>query len=153
MALGRNTEAAREGVDLGHEGAGHGYRWIHYQSVTEDVEREHLRHCVDIVSKLLGRHPEGWYTGRDSPNTLRLVAEEGGFLYDSDYYGDDLPFWTNVALGNGQTRPQLMGPYTPETNDMRFASAPVFNSSQQFYCSLKDPFDVLYAEGQSHTTR
>jgi len=149
MALERNPDAARAFVELGHEIACHGYRWIHYQNVPESVEREHMKQCVDVVSRLLGRHPEGWYTGRDSPNTLRLVAEEGGFLYDSDYYGDDLPFWTEVELGDGRMHPQLMVPYTLDTNDMRFASPQGFNSAEQFFTYLKDAFDVLYAEGET----
>ncbi len=147
MALERHPEAAQAFVELGHEVACHGYRWIHYQSVPEDVEREHMQRCVARITRLLGRHPEGWYTGRDSPNTLRLVAEEGGFLYDSDYYGDDLPFWTRVALSDGTHKPQLIVPYTLDTNDMRFASAQGFNSGDQFFTYLKDAFDVLYEEG------
>jgi putative urate catabolism protein len=149
MALERNPEAAQAFVELGHEVACHGYRWIHYQDVPESIEREHMQRCIEVVTKLLGRHPEGWYTGRDSPNTLRLVAEEGGFLYDADYYGDDLPFWTNVDLGNGKTRPQLIVPYTLDTNDMRFAAPQGFNSGEQFFTYLKDAFDVLYAEGET----
>lgn len=147
MALERNPDVARAFVELGHEIACHGYRWIHYQSVAEDVEREHLQHCVAVVEALIGRHPDGWYTGRDSPNTRRLVVEEGGFLYDSDYYGDDLPFWTKVDLTHGGTKPQLIIPYTLDTNDMRFASPQGFNSGEQFFTYLKDAFDVLYAEG------
>ncbi|MBV6304316.1 allantoinase PuuE [Candidimonas humi] len=147
MALQRNPEAARAFVELGHEIACHGYRWIHYQSVAEELEREHMRRCVEIVTQLIGRHPDGWYTGRDSPNTLRLVAEEGGFLYDADYYGDDLPFWTEVQLSDGSSKPQLMVPYTLDTNDMRFASPQGFNSGEQFYQYLRDAFDVLYEEG------
>jgi len=148
MALERNPEVARAFVALGHEVACHGYRWIHYQDVPEHIEREHMRRCVEVVSALLGRHPEGWYTGRDSPNTRRLVVQEGGFLYDSDYYGDDLPFWTEVDMGNNQRQPQLIVPYTLDTNDMRFASPQGFNSGEQFFNYLKDAFDVLYAEGQ-----
>jgi peptidoglycan/xylan/chitin deacetylase (PgdA/CDA1 family) len=106
-----------------------------------------LQRCVEVVSRLLGRHPEGWYTGRDSPNTRRLVAQEGGFLYDSDYYGDDLPFWTLVELDDQVKKPQLIVPYTLDTNDMRFASPQGFNSGEQFFTYLKDAFDVLYAEG------
>ncbi|WP_425330988.1 allantoinase PuuE [Allopusillimonas ginsengisoli] len=147
MALERHPEAAQAFVELGHEIACHGYRWIHYQSVPEDVEREHMQRCVERITHLLGRHPEGWYTGRDSPNTLRLVAEEGGFLYDSDYYGDDLPFWARVQLGDGTYKPQLIVPYTLDTNDMRFASPQGFNSGDQFFTYLKDAFDVLYEEG------
>jgi putative urate catabolism protein len=148
MALERNPEVARAFVELGHEVACHGYRWIHYQNTPEHIEREHMRQCVEVVSALLGHHPEGWYTGRDSPNTRRLVVQEGGFLYDSDYYGDDLPFWTEVQLDNNQKKPQLIVPYTLDTNDMRFASPQGFNSGEQFFNYLKDAFDVLYAEGQ-----
>jgi len=148
MALERHPELARAFVELGHEVACHGYRWIHYQSVSEEIEREHMRQCVEVITRLLGRHPEGWYTGRDSPNTLRLVAEEGGFLYDSDYYGDDLPFWVRVPMTDGSSRSQLMVPYTLDTNDMRFASPQGFNSGDQFFTYLKDAFDVLYAEGE-----
>lgn len=149
MALERNPEVAQAFVELGHEIACHGYRWIHYQDVQESIEREHMQRCIEVVTKLIGHHPEGWYTGRDSPNTLRLVAEEGGFLYDADYYGDDLPFWTSVDLGNGKTHPQLMVPYTLDTNDMRYAAPQGFNSGEQFFTYLKDAFDVLYAEGET----
>ncbi|MYN12518.1 allantoinase PuuE [Pusillimonas sp. TS35] len=147
MALERHPEVARAFVELGHEIACHGYRWIHYQHTDIETERAHMQQCIQVVSELLGRHPEGWYTGRDSPNTLRLVAEEGGFLYDSDYYGDDLPFWKNVPLGDGTEKPQLIIPYTLDTNDMRFASFQGFNSGDQFFTYLKDAFDTLYAEG------
>ena len=147
MALERNPEVARAFVELGHEVACHGYRWIHYQSVEESIEREHMGRCVEVVSTLLGRHPEGWYTGRDSPNTRRLVMEEGGFLYDSDYYGDDLPFWTQVEMKDNTKKPQLIVPYTLDTNDMRFASPQGFNSGEQFFNYLKDAFNVLYVEG------
>ncbi len=147
MALERHPEAAQAFVELGHEIAAHGYRWIHYQSVAKEVEREHMQRCIQVLTALTGHHPYGWYTGRDSPNTRALVAEEGGFLYDSDYYGDDLPFWTEVALDSGAVKPQLIIPYTLDTNDMRFASAQGFNTGEQFYTYLKDAFDVLYAEG------
>ncbi len=93
--------------------------------------------------------PAGWYTGRDSPNTRRLVVENGHLLYDSDYYGDDLPFWSQVRGVDGSTTPHLVVPYTLDANDMRFASAQGFNSSEQFYTYLKDSFDVLYAEGET----
>ncbi|TCT05767.1 allantoinase PuuE [Paralcaligenes ureilyticus] len=149
MALERNPDVARAFVELGHEIACHGYRWIHYQSVPEALEREHIQRCTEVVSKVLGRHPEGWYTGRDSPNTRRLVMEEGGYLYDSDYYGDDLPFWTQVELKDGVKKPQLIVPYTLDTNDMRFASPQGFNCGEQFFTYLKDAFDVLYAEGDT----
>ena len=147
MALERNPEVARAFVELGHEIACHGYRWLHYQNVPEPIEREHMQRCVEVVSSLLGRHPEGWYTGRDSPNTRRLVMEEGRFLYDADYYGDDLPFWMPVTMRDQQQKWQLVVPYTLDSNDMRFASPQGFNSGDQFFCYLKDAFDVLYAEG------
>ncbi|MGH8814463.1 MAG: allantoinase PuuE [Advenella sp.] len=149
MALERNPDVARAFVELGHEIACHGYRWLHYQDVAEPIEREHMQRCVQVISTLLGRHPEGWYTGRDSPNTRRLVMEEGGFLYDSDYYGDDLPFWTPVTLQDHSQKWQLVVPYTLDTNDMRFAAAQGFNSGEQFFTYLKDAFDVLYAEGET----
>lgn len=147
MALERNPEVARAFVALGHEIACHGYRWIHYQNVPEKIEREHFEKCIQIVSDLIGHHPFGWYTGRDSPNTLRMVANEGQFLYSSDYYGDDLPFWTKVKIDDGSFRPQLMVPYTLDTNDMRFASPQGFNTADHFFHYLRDAFDVLYAEG------
>jgi allantoinase len=147
MALERHPEAASAFVELGHEIACHGYRWIHYQSMPEEIERAHMQRCVEVIRALTGRHPEGWYTGRDSPNTRRLVVEEGGFLYDSDYYGDDLPFWTEVTKSDGKVRPHLVVPYTLDTNDMRFATAQGFNSGEQFLAYLKDSFDILYEEG------
>ncbi|MAK56011.1 MAG: allantoinase PuuE [Pusillimonas sp.] len=147
MALERHPEAAQAFVELGHEVACHGYRWIHYQSMPESIEREHMQRCVEVITNLLGEHPQGWYTGRDSPNTRRLVVEEGQFLYDSDYYGDDLPFWTQVELQDGTVKPHLVVPYTLDTNDMRFATPQGFNTGEHFFSYLKDAFDVLYAEG------
>jgi len=149
MALERNPDVARAFVELGHEIAGHGYRWIHYQNVPEHIEREHMLLCIEVIKSITGSHPQGWYTGRDSPNTRRLVVEEGGFLYDSDYYGDDLPFWTEVERSDGSLRPHLVVPYTLDTNDMRFATAQGFNTGEHFFSYLKDAFDVLYAEGES----
>jgi len=148
MALERNPEAATAFVELGHELACHGYRWLHYQNADVGLEREHMQRCVEIISHLTGSHPAGWYTGRDSPNTRRLVVEEGGFLYDADYYGDELPFWTEVRLGNGQSKPHLVVPYTLDANDMRFASPQGFNTGEHFFQYLKDSFYVLYAEGE-----
>lgn len=148
LALERNPDVARAFVQLGHEIACHGYRWIHYQSVPEDVERDHMQRCVEIVRSLVGEHPHGWYTGRDSPNTRRLVADEGGFLYDSDYYGDDLPFWMEVTKTSGDVSPHLVIPYTLDVNDMRFATPQGFNTGKHFFTYLKDTFDVLYAEGE-----
>jgi putative urate catabolism protein len=147
MALERHPEVAQAFVELGHEIACHGYRWIHYQSMPESIEREHMQRCIAVITALLGVHPKGWYTGRDSPNTRRLVVEEGQFLYDSDYYGDDLPFWTQVELRDGTVKPHLVVPYTLDTNDMRFATPQGFNTGDHFFSYLKDAFDVLYAEG------
>jgi allantoinase len=151
MALQRNPEAVAAFRELGHEIACHGLRWISYQNMDEATERAHMREAVDIMRELTGEAPLGWYTGRDSPNTRRLVVEHGGFAYDADHYGDDLPFWQNVAFtgsdGAPAERPHLVVPYTLDTNDMRFAAMQGFNSGTQFFDYLKDAFDVLYAEG------
>lgn len=147
MALQRNPEVAAAFAELGHEIAGHGWRWILYQNVPEDVEREHLRLTVEAIERLTGARPLGWYTGRDSPNTRRLVAEHGGFLYDSDYYGDDLPLWTTVTKSDGSVVPHLIVPYTLDANDMRFAMPQGFQNGDTFFSYLRDAFDVLYAEG------
>ncbi|WP_049623060.1 allantoinase PuuE [Frateuria defendens] len=149
MALERNPEATAAFVELGHEIACHGWRWIHYQDMDEATEREHMRRAVEIQTRLTGQAPLGWYTGRDSPNTRRLVAEHGGFAYDSDYYGDDLPFWTEVTVAGGERRPHLVVPYTLDSNDMRFATPQGFNTAEHFYTYLRDSFDVLYAEGEA----
>ena len=113
MALERNREVTSAFVELGHEIAAHGWRWIHYQEIDEETEREHMRIACEIIQQLIGEAPSGWYTGRDSPNTRRLVVEHGGFLYDADYYGDDLPFWTKVKTTQGEVRSHLVIPYTP----------------------------------------
>ncbi|MDJ0832962.1 MAG: allantoinase PuuE [Gammaproteobacteria bacterium] len=149
MALSRNLDLVDELQRLGHEIACHGLRWIHYQDIDIYTERTHIQQAVEMLQNLTGEHPLGWYTGRDSPNTRSLVAEEGGFLYDSDYYGDDLPFWTLVDLPDASIppKPQLVIPYTLDTNDMRFATAQGFNSGDQFFSYLRDSFDVLYEEG------
>lgn len=148
-ALQRHPDLTAEFQRLGHEIACHGLKWIHYQNVGIDIEREHMREAVKVFQELTGEHPLGWYTGRDSPNTRSLVVEHGGFLYDSDNYGDDLPFWTQVDLPNGGTKqPQLVVPYTLDTNDMRFATPQGFNSGEQFFSYLKDTFGVLYREGE-----
>ena len=147
MALQRHPDVTRAFVELGHEIACHGWRWIHYQGIDEATEREHMRIGMEIIRQLTGNAPLGWYTGRDSPNTRRLVVEHGGFRYDADYYGDDLPFWTEVATGDGRRVPHLVVPYTLDANDMRFASPQGFNTAQHFFEYLRDSFDVLYAEG------
>jgi putative urate catabolism protein len=147
MALERHPELTRAFVELGHEVACHGWRWIHYQGMDEETEREHMRIGVELVERLTGARPLGWYTGRDSPNTRRLVADFGGFLYDSDYYGDDLPFWTRVTRTDGAEVDHLVVPYTLDANDMRFATPQGFNTGDHFLQYLTDTFDVLYAEG------
>lgn len=147
MALERHPELVVALGALGHEIACHGWRWIHYQNFDEAQEREHMRIAVEVFKRITGHAPVGWYTGRDSPNTRRLVVEHGGFTYDSDYYGDDLPFWTNVTTLSGKTVPHLVVPYALDTNDMRFATAQGFNTGEDFFQYLRDAFDVLYAEG------
>lgn len=147
MALKRNPDAVAAFRELGHEIACHGLRWISYQNVDEATERAHMIEAVAIIRELTGEAPLGWYTGRDSPNTRRLVVEHGGFAYDADHYGDDLPFWQQVETGAGRRVPHLVVPYTLDTNDMRFAAMQGFNSGTQFFDYLKDAFDVLYAEG------
>lgn len=148
MALERNPEATAAFRELGHEIACHGWRWIHYQEVPEAVEREHMAIGMALMERLTGERPLGWYTGRDSPNTRRLVADYGGFLYDSDYYGDDLPFWTRVTKTDGNTTPHLIVPYTLDANDMRFSLPQGFSHGEEFFQYLKDSFDALYAEGE-----
>jgi len=148
MAMQRNPELTTACLELGHEIASHGWRWIHYQNMDIDEERRHLENAVRIHTELTGAPPLGWYLGRDSPNTRRLVAEHGGFLYNADYYGDDLPFWMEVEISNGSRVPQLIVPYTLDANDMRFATPQGFNTATQFYDYLRDSFDVLYAEGE-----
>ena len=147
MALQRHPELTAAFREAGHEIACHGWRWISYQNIDEAVEREHMRIGMEIITQLTGERPLGWYTGRDSPNTHRLVADYGGFEYDSDYYGDDLPLWMKVRKTDGTVVPQLIVPYTLDTNDMRFSSAQGFAQGDDFFTYLKDSFDVLYAEG------
>ncbi|MEO7335106.1 MAG: allantoinase PuuE [Caldimonas sp.] len=148
MALQRNPELVQAFLQGGHEIACHGWRWIHYQHMSEAKERRHVEIGTQIIRDLTdGAWPLGWYTGRDSPNTKRLVADQGGYVYDSDYYGDDLPFWMPVQRTDGQTEQRLIVPYALDTNDMRFASMQGFNTGDHFYAFLKDAFDVLYVEG------
>jgi putative urate catabolism protein len=142
MALERNPAAALAMVEAGHEIAAHGWRWIGYHEVDEATEREHLQRAIATIERLTGQRPLGWYCGGTSERTARLVAEEGGFLYDADSYADDLPYWTKVA-----GRDHLIVPYALDTNDMRFATAQGFNTGEQFFTYLRDSFDALYAEG------
>ena len=142
MALERNPQVAEAVMKAGHEICSHGYRWIDYRDVPDEIEREHLHKAIEIIQRLTGERPLGWYTGRTSENTRRLVVEEGGFLYDADDYNDDLPFWTQV-----QGTDHLVVPYTLDANDMRFATPQGFNSGEQFLGYLRDAFDTLYEEG------
>jgi len=142
MAMERNPDAVAAMIEGGHEIACHGWRWIDYQFVDADTERAHLRAAVESIRRMTGRGPLGWYTGRASPNTRRLVVEHGGFLYDADSYADDLPYWVRVS-----GTPHLVVPYAFDTNDMRFAMANGFNTGEEFYAYLRDAFDVFYAEG------
>ncbi len=142
MAMERNPAVVEALLEAGHEIASHGWRWINYQDVPERVEREHMMRAIEIHRRLTGERPLGWYTGRTSPNTRRIAADDGGFLYDADDYSDDLPFW--VRPGRNA---QLIVPYTLEANDMRFSGTGL-NTGEQFYSYLKDAFDVLYAEGE-----
>ncbi|MDP9928561.1 allantoinase PuuE [Variovorax paradoxus] len=147
MALERYPELAAAFKELGHEIACHGWRWIHYQNLDEATEREHMRMGMEAIEKLTGERALGWYTGRDSPRTRRLVADYGGFEYDSDYYGDDLPFWMKVQKTDGTVVPQLIVPYTLDCNDMRFALPQGYSHADPFFQYMKDTFDALYAEG------
>jgi len=146
MALERNPAAVAVMLEDGHEIASHGWRWISYQQMDEKTEREHVSRAVVVIKRLTGTAPEGWYTGRDSPNTRRLVVEHGGFVYDADSYADDLHYPAEVETKNG-VKSHLVVPYTLDTNDMRFATPQGFNSGGQFFAYLRDAFNVLYAEG------
>lgn len=145
MALERNPQAVEAMLKAEWEIASHGYRWIDHQFMHEEEEREQIARAIEIHQQVTGSRPLGWYTGRDSPNTRRLIQEQGGFLYDSDSYADDLPYWTDGPRG-----PHLVIPYTLDSNDMRFATAQGFHTGEQFFTYLKDSFDTLYEEGASH---
>lgn len=146
-ALQRSPEVCAAFDELGHEIACHGLKWIHYQNLDAEIERAHMAEAMDIMKTLTGSRPLGWYTGRDSPNTHRLVADYGGFEYDSDYYGDDLPFWMKVKKSDGTDAHQLIVPYTLDVNDMRFSLPQGYSHADPFYQYMKDSFDTLYAEG------
>ena len=142
MALERHPDACAAMLDAGHEIASHGWRWIDYQHMPAEEERAHIRRAVEVLTRLTGTPPQGWYTGRLSPNTRRLVVEHGGFLYDADAYNDDLPYWVTEA-----GRPHLVVPYTLDVNDMKFGTAQGFNQGDDFFTYARDAFDALYAEG------
>jgi len=142
MAAERHPAVIERCLADGHEIASHGYRWINYHGVPVETERAHIAQAMEILTRICGSRPLGWYTGRTSEATRKLVADYGGFLYDSDDYSDDLPFWSKLVDG-----PHLIVPYTLDANDMRFAAAQGFNSGDQFFAYLKDAFDTLYEEG------
>ena len=142
-AIQRNPEAVLAMRQADWEIASHGIKWIDYKDFTADEERRHMAEAIRIHTEAVGERPLGWYTGRCSEQTLELVMAEGGFLYSSDSYADDLPYWVE-----GPNGPHLIVPYTLDANDMRFATAQGFNSGDQFYAYLKDSFDMLYEEGR-----
>ena len=144
MALQRNPDAVAAMVEADWEIASHGYRWIDYHTVPEAEERAHIEKVIEIQNELTGTRPLGYFLGRRSPNTVRLVAEEGGFLYSQDSYADELPYWVEQA-----GRRLLMIPYTADHNDHRFATAPGFDWGEPFFAYLRDAFGVLYEEGAS----
>ncbi len=142
-ALEQNPELARAFTERGHEIVSHGYRWIDYNTVAEETEREHIRRAVDILTQLTGSRPIGWMTGRPGPNTRRLIVEEGGFLYDRNSLNDELPYWLTV-----QNRPHLVIPYSYEANDNRFNENSGFSTGDDFFTYMRDAFDVLHREGE-----
>ena len=146
-ALARTPEMVKVFQQRGDEIACHGLKWIHYQNVDEATERAHMAEALDTIEELSGERPVGWYTGRDSPNTRRLVVDDGRLLYDSDYYGDDLPFWMKVRKTDGTAVPHLVVPYTLDCNDMRFALPQGYSHAEPFFAYMRDSFDALYAEG------
>ena len=145
MALERNPEICKAIKESDYEVASHGWRWSDYQDVGKSKERKHMKLAIKTIKKIFGKRPFGWYTGRCSPNTRDLVFEDGGFLYDSDSYSDDLPYWEIR-----KNKKQLIIPYTLDNNDMRFATNQGFNTGEHFFNYLKDSFDALYEEGKTN---
>ena len=144
LALKQNPEVCNAIKNGDYEIAAHGYRWIDYQDIKKSVEKKHMQQAIKIIKDIFGSRLSGWYTGRCRPNTRDLVFEDGGFLYDSDSYSDDLPYWEERGK-----KKQLIVPYTLDNNDMRFATNQGFNTGDHFYNYLKDSFDVLYEEGKT----
>tara|TARA_B100000470_G_scaffold221624_1_gene212521 strand:- start:1287 stop:2189 length:903 start_codon:yes stop_codon:yes gene_type:complete len=144
MALEKNPEICEAIKNANYEIASHGWRWIDYQNINKSEEKKHMKLAINTIKKIFGERPLGWYTGRCSPNTRDLVFEDGGFLYDSDSYSDDLPYW---EIRN--KKKQLIIPYTLDNNDMRFATNQGFNTGEHFFTYLKDSFDALYEEGET----
>ena len=145
MALEKNPEVCNAIIKADYEVASHGWRWIDYQNIKKAEEKKHMKLAIQAHTKIFGERPKGWYTGRCSPNTRDLVMEDGGFLYDSDSYSDDLPYWETR-----NKKKQLIIPYTLDNNDMRFATNQGFNTGDHFFSYLKDSFDVLYEEGKTN---
>jgi len=145
MALAKNPQICKALISSDYEVASHGWRWIDYQNIKKSEEKKHMKMAIKTHQKIFGERPLGWYTGRCSPNTRDLVFEDGGFLYDSDSYSDDLPYWETR-----NNKRQLIIPYTLDNNDMRFATNQGFNTGDHFYSYLKDSFDALYEEGKTH---
>ena len=144
LALKQNSEVCNAIKNGNYEIAAHGYRWIDYQDIKKSVEKKHMQKAIKTIKDIFGSRPLGWYTGRCSPNTRDLVFDDGGFLYDSDSYSDDLPYWEYRGK-----KKQLIIPYTLDNNDMRFATNQGFNTGDHFYNYLKDSFDALYEEGKT----
>jgi len=145
LALERNPQAARAIRDAGYEVCSHGFRWVGFQDMSEEQERAEMKRAVESLERTIGERPYGWYCRyAPSENTRRLVVEEGGFLYDSDAYNDDLPYWMKVEGKN-----HLVIPYTLDVNDMKFSVAPGFTAPSGYFEYMKDTFDVLYREGKT----
>jgi allantoinase len=145
MALEKNPEICTAIKNSDYEVASHGWRWIDYQNIKRSEEKKHMKLAIEAHKRIFGERPQGWYTGRCSPNTRDLVFEDGGFLYDSDSYSDDLPYW---EVRN--KKKQLIIPYTLDNNDMRFVANQGFNTGDHFFTYLKDSFDTLYEEGKTN---
>ena len=143
MALEKNPEVCKTIIEADYEVASHGWRWIDYQNIRKSEEKKYMNLAIKSHTKIFGNRPNGWYAGRCSPNTRDLVMEDGGFIYDSDSYSDDLPYWETR-----NKKKQLIIPYTLDNNDMRFATNQGFNTGDHFFSYLKDSFDVLYEEGK-----
>ncbi|AXN02367.1 Uricase (urate oxidase) [Candidatus Purcelliella pentastirinorum] len=149
MAFIRNPEITKTIIKEKYDVVCHGLKWIEYQKIDYKKEKKDIIKSIKIFKKIFGKYPQGWYTGRDSPNTRKLIIKYSNIIYDSDYYGDDLPFWMDIYLKNGKKKKHLIIPYSLETNDMKFVVQPGFNTSKQFYQYLRDTFDILYKEGKT----
>ena len=149
MALARHPDVVQAIRDSQYDVVSHGQRWLHYQNIDLETEREHMAQAISVLEALFGQAPTGWYTGRDSPNTRQLLSEFPCIQYDSDDYSDDLPFWKTLTNPVGESQSHLVIPYTLDCNDMKFSSPGGFNTSEHFFQYLKDAFDVLYAEGET----